>query len=156
MESCTPGWVWAEVWAPTQTANWTSVYAQAPLASALPSSGAKFLVRGKRKTYTWKEQSQLGPDPQSFCFHNLGSNPIPGRAVMATKSRGSTASHLAPALAPPFTAPPPYQDVNCQHFLRKDMTFIHVKSIFPTKRHWTHAMGIGMSLIRIPFQDHNM
>ena len=60
---------------PTQAEYQTSESAEAPLASALPSFGVKVPVLRKGKTQTYREQSQLKPDPQGFYSSNLQADP---------------------------------------------------------------------------------
>ena len=52
----------------------------APLALVLLPSGARVPVLGVRIAHAWIELSQLGPDPQDFCYSNLGPDPTPHRA----------------------------------------------------------------------------
>ena len=64
--------VWAELWMPAQAMHWTSTADRsqeltwAPLASVLPTSGARLPVWREGKTHTKRQQSQLGPNPCHF------------------------------------------------------------------------------------------
>ena len=89
---------------------------------------------------------------QGFCSSKLGSDPVPDRVVMAIELRRSPASHLAPALPHHFQlhSLPRWE---LPHTLRKDVTFVHVKSSSPTKSAGHMQSVQGCSHIRSPLQD---
>ena len=104
-----------QLWAPPQAAHerqlgpWSRANtsrepAQAALASAPSHSRARVPV--EEKTHL-KRIKLARADPPGFCSSNLGSDPYPDRAIMATGQRGHPTSYLAPALAPPSPATSP-------------------------------------------------
>ena len=104
------------------------------LPSALPSSGAKVRVQRERKSHTWKEQSHLKFNPLGFCSRSMGSDSALDWAVMAA-SRQEVWPHTSTTTASGIgiSSPSPSQGESCQHTLKKDMTWVHIKFSSPIK-----------------------
>ena len=83
----------ATPWLTLKTHDRTSYPSAAPL-------GLRVVVRGKGEHTLKREQNKLRPDPQDFCFSNLGPAPTVDSEVLAIDQRRSNGSHLALILAP--------------------------------------------------------
>lgn len=56
--------------------------------------------QGEGKVNNQRKHSHLRPDPQGFCYSNMGSDSTLDRVVMATEHRRSPASLKVLAVAP--------------------------------------------------------
>ena len=72
---------------PKQAVPQTSVSAQTPLASVLPSFVAKASVYGEEKNTHLKRTEPAESDSQGFHSSNLGANSAPDKVVIATEWR---------------------------------------------------------------------
>lgn len=64
-------------------------------------------ANSRRERRNLEGTDQLIPNPQGFCFSNLGYNPTHKRMLTATEQKGNLTLHLALPLAGPSPIPLP-------------------------------------------------
>lgn len=130
--------------------SWVS--ARAPFTSALPCSGAKFLVWRGRKKKKKSIPASLGQPSGLFTPATWDKIPPSVEQRDGHLAERKLRSHLAPALAL-HLQPHGYQGDSCQHTLKKDVTCIYIN--FSSYRRLGTWVCIRTLSKTIPFQEHN-
>ena len=95
----------------------------------------------------------MKPNPQDVRFNNCGADPIPGRAVTATKQRGVPAQHTSSGIY--NTNHSTYHGHNSQCTQRKDVPGIYTKTSPHTKNIRLTSSTLGCFHIYTVLQNHS-